>query len=801
MYENRIFKHYSVGLVCYFLLFLSGMYSMPINADIQYPEKLQKSLQQALKKQRADYKPRTELLLPDGKPKYTNRLILEDSPYLIQHAHNPVNWYSWGKEAFATAKAQDKPIFLSIGYSTCHWCHVMERESFDNELIGQYLNEHFICIKVDREQRPDVDSYYMTGVMLIAGQGGWPMSNFLMPDGRPFFGGTYFPPEQFRQLLERIDYSWKTQRKDLVISADRVTAAIAKINSSKRAAQSIDRKVIDSAVNTLMLSYDDLQGGFTGAPKFPNEPSLFLLLRQMQQGAEPSVTKAVTHTLKAMAQGGLYDQIGGGFHRYSTDNNWLVPHFEKMLYNQAHLARIYLQAYQLSGDPLHERVVRQTLDYLLREMKAPDGGFYSATDADSEGEEGLFFVWNQQQIASALPAELSKLAIDLFKVSKAGNFEGKNILNLPVTLDDYAKKHNMELSELLSKVDQINELLWQVREKRIPPLRDDKILTAWNGMVISALAEAGHSLNDPVYLKEAKRTAEFLWQHNRMASGRFFRAYLNGTASVTAAQEDYAYFAEALLRLYDVTGDDNWLQKTKQVTNVMLEDFWDEQQGGFFMAGQSDVAPQMQRLKETHDGAIPSGNSVAVRVLAELEKRTGEATYQEKALATVAAFSEQIAANPPAYAYLLLGVDQLLEGEVGDVQYAARSVVAVRAELETAGKNNYWLTIDLTINPGWHVNAHTPLQKDLIATEVTLNDNANGWQIESVTYPEPLQKKMNFQQSELALYEGKIQLRGKVMNSGENKILPVKVSLQACNEQHCLAPETLNMNISAVVSR
>lgn len=775
---------------------------MPINADIQYPEELEKRLQEALKKQGPDYKPRTELLLPDGKPKYTNRLILEDSPYLIQHAHNPVNWYSWNEEAFTQAKAEDKPIFLSIGYSTCHWCHVMERESFDNEWIAGYLNEHFISIKVDREQRPDVDSYYMTGVMLTTGHGGWPMSNFLMPDGRPFYGGTYYPPEQFRQLLERINFLWINQKKELAASADRISSAIVEINSSKSSAQSIDRNVIDGAVKGIMREYDDLQGGFSSAPKFPNEPSLFLLLRQMKRKTDPSLAKAVVHTLNAMAQGGIYDQIGGGFHRYATDNDWLIPHFEKMLYNQAHLARIYLQAYLLSGDTLHKRVVRQTLDYLLREMKAPGGGFYSATDADSEGEEGLFFVWKEEQITSVLPADLAKLTNDLFRVSKAGNFEGRNILHLPVALNDYATSHQMELPELFSQVDKIRESLWQVREKRIHPLRDDKILTAWNGMVISALAEAAHSLNQPDYLEEAKLAAEFLWQNNRMDSGRLFRAYLNGTASVAAAQEDYAYFAEALLRLYDATGDHKWLKKTRQVTDIMLEDFWDKEQGGFFMSGRSNVAPQMHRLKEVHDGAIPSGNSVAVKVLAELEKRTGEVAYQDKAWATVAAFSEQIAATPAGYAYLLLGVDQLLEGETGNIQYAARGAVAVRAELESAGKNSYWLKIELTIKPGWHVNAHIPLQKDLIATEMTLNDNAKGWQFESVTYPEAMQKKLKFQQSILALYEGRVQMRGKVIKvNSADMLLPVKVTLQACNDQYCLAPEKLHINISAVMAR
>lgn len=544
---------------------------------------------------------------------------------------------------------------------------------------------------MDREQRPDVDSYYMTSVMLITGRGGWPMSNFLMPDGRPFYGGTYFSTQKFRQLLERVNSLWKYQPKELAVSADRVTSAITEINSNTKAAQNIDQHVIDSAVKRIVQGYDSQQGGFSLAPKFPNEPYLFLLLRQMQRGAESSLTKAVTHTLDALAQGGIYDQIGGGFHRYATDNGWLIPHFEKMLYNQAHLAKVFFQAYQLTADPLYERVVRQTLDYLLREMKASGGGFYSATDADSEGEEGRFFVWKENQIKSVLPDELAKLAIDLFGVTQAGNFEGKNILNLPVALDEYAKTHKMELPKLLFQVDEINSLLWQSREKKVAPLRDDKIVTAWNAMVISVLADAGYSLKQQVYIDQAKQTAEFIWQNNRMANGRLFRAYLNGTASVAAVQEDYAYFAEALLRLYDTTNEHHWLTKARKITDVMLNDFWDKEQGGFFMAAQSDVAPQMQRLKEVHDGAIPSGNSVAVKVLAELDQRTGEVPYRDKALATVSVFSEQIIANPAAYSYMLVGMDQLLSGETMDVQYAARGAATVRGQLQAVDNNKYHL--------------------------------------------------------------------------------------------------------------
>jgi len=769
-------------------------------AEIQYPKELQVRLQDALKKQGSDYQPRTELLLPNGKPKYTNRLILESSPYLIQHAHNPVDWFPWGKEAFAKAKAENKPVFLSIGYSTCHWCHVMERESFDNEQIASFLNEHFVSIKVDREQLPDIDAYYMTSVMLINGQGGWPMSNFLLANGRPFFGGTYFPPHQFQDILAKISHVWQTRQQELISSAEKITAAIENINSSKKTAEKIDQQVIHHAVAGIMAGYDSDRGGFSPAPKFPNEPLLFLLLGQIERGkADANVQKAVFHSLNAMMQGGIYDQVGGGFHRYATDNNWLIPHFEKMLYNQTHLVRIYLQAYQITGNPLYKRVVQQTLDYLLREMKSPQGGFYSATDADSEGEEGLFFVWKKQQILDVLPDDLGKLAVKIFGVTETGNFEGRNILFLPVALDEYAKKHNIKLKGLIEKVDKIREILRQDREKRTHPLRDEKILTAWNGMAIAAFAEAGYQLEDSVYLDEAKKAAQFIWQHNRQQSGKLYRVHLNGSASIDAAQEDYAYLAEGYLRLYDATGDYDWLEKAQQLADIMLKTFWDQNQGGFYMAQHSKIAPHIRDLKEANDGAMPSGNSVALKVLAELTKRSGGMTYQDKAWETVAAFSDQVKTHPGAYAYFLLGVDQLLAGEAGNIQYAANGAVAIKATVQADDNNKFKLILDLSLKPGWHVNAHQPLQKDLIATEVKLADNQH-WQLESVIYPEPEKKKLAFQETELALYEKQLLLQATILKKIEAVLkIPILVTLQACNEQHCLAPETIK--ISAYVSK
>jgi len=761
----------------------------------EYSAQLKATLNTALILKGSDYKPRTEHILSNGRPKYTNRLILEDSPYLIQHAHNPVNWFPWGKEAFAKAKQEGKPIFLSIGYSTCHWCHVMERESFDNSEIAKILNRHFVSIKVDRERRPDVDNTYMKAVMMITGRGGWPMSSFLTADGKTFFGGTYFPREQFGPLLKNIATAWRDQRGELLTMADKVAAAVAETNPAGGSGTRFDVALIDDALGEIMQRYDASYGGFGQAPKFPNEAMLFLLVRGVEKGATQNIANALNTTLTQMARGGIYDQIGGGFHRYSTGRDWLIPHFEKMLYNQAHLARIYTQAYRLTGERFYRRVARHTLDYVLREMTAPDGAFYSATDADSEAEEGRFFVWTPKQISTVLGADDAAKIIKLYGVSEAGNFEGRNILHLPEGFHAFSAKQGIPLRQFLSFADEADKKLRREREKRIHPLRDDKIVTAWNGMMVSSLAIAGEVLTEQRYVDAAIGAANFILKHNLDEAGELLRVNLRGNASIPAAQEDYAYFVQALLALYDVTGDTDWLNRAENLSKKMIAGFWDNSVGGFFM--NRSKGRLMARPKDSHDGAIPSGNSVAVSVLARLSRRSPDILYRGKAAKTLAAFSDQIARSPGSFGYMLTGADDLFNGEQGSRQYAAYGAVSVIGRTTRLADQRLRLVVDLSIKPGWHINSNKPLDQDLIPTMLQLAEGAKKGRLTNLEYPKAILKSLGFQREILALYEGKIRLAAIIEeHNSDTVIIPLELRLQACNDEACLAPEILNLPVS-----
>ena len=752
---------------------------------------LSKRLLQTLERKGQDYKPRTEHLRSDGSPVYLNRLIEEDSPYLIQHAHNPVNWYPWGEEAFATAKAQDKPIFLSIGYATCHWCHVMERESFENEAIADILNTHFIAIKVDREQRPDVDATYMTAVQLINGSGGWPMSSFLDHEAKPFYGGTYYRPDHFSKLLTRLNELWDDERPMLLEESAMIAEAVANSNRLQGEATAVTTRQIDSTLVQLMANHDDLQGGFGTAPKFPQEANLYLLLEQARRHGNAQVLEVAHFSLQQMAAGGIHDQVGGGFHRYSVDNGWLVPHFEKMLYNQAALSRVYLAAFELTANTEHARTARRALDYILREMTSPEGGFYSATDADSEGHEGLFFIWTPAELEAVLGEADARLAASYWGVSESGNFEGSNILHLENSIEAVAEENNLSASELEKRLNAYSEKLLAARATRIPPLLDDKIITAWNGMMITAMTEAYQTLDEQRYLDAAISAAEFVWQHNRKPEGLLWRAHFEGNSSIEASQTDYAYLAESFLSLFDATGQSLWLDRASELTEIMIGSFWDVNEGGFFIGPEVVAGAALPaRPKDIFDASTASGNAVALRVLTHLFHRTGEDRYRELAETLVSAFSGHLSQYPTSFGYLLAAAADLLDGESGALQYAARGKLRVLAK----SPDNRSVNVNIKVAPGWHINADKPLQDYLIGTSLSLPD---GSALDNTVYPEAKLAVLGFERSELALYDGDITLSASLPDKTDGDPLTrITLRLQACSDTICLPPESLNLNLS-----
>jgi len=764
---------------------------------VTYSQELRRQLATGLQSQGRNYQARTRHLDEDGRPLYTNRLILQDSPYLLQHAHNPVNWHAWAPEAFAQAKRENKPVFLSIGYSTCHWCHVMEHESFEDEAVAEYLNTHFVAIKVDREQRPDIDKIYMTAVQMIAGRGGWPMSSFLTADGKTFHAGTYFPRDRFMNLLQRIVKTWDGNQAGLLTKADKISDGIQRYLDQAHTAGELASAAPGLAVKRLKQRHDKTYGGFGPAPKFPNEPDYLFLIDYARRVADQELKQLISFDLDIMARGGIYDQVGGGFHRYSTDQDWLVPHFEKMLYNQAELSRVYLQAASLTGNPQFSRVASQTLDYVLRDMRSPDGGFYSATDADSEGHEGVFFLWTQDQIRAALAGPDAELAIRLFSVSESGNFEGSNILHLSAPLGEQVPA-GQSRDEFLHKVDGIRSKLYAAREQRIHPLRDEKIVTAWNAMMIMALAEATGLPAGEAYADAALRAGNYLWANNRDHTGKLWRASLNGRASVPGVQEDYAWLADAFISLYDLSHNELWLERARNLLEHMQDQFLDQANGGYFMsAPQDDAAPAMGRPKDITDGAVPAGNAVALHAIARLARRPGEKgqflELDKQANALISAFANTINRNPSAFPYFLLAARVQADGQSGSRQYAAHGGIAVSGQVQ-----DHQLTVNIDMRPGWHINANQPLSAKLIPTVLQASELNTVWDLSVVSYPRPVKKTLGFQSEKLALYEGNINLKAALstnISSLEGSVVRLALRLQACDIKICLPPEQLELQI------
>ena len=649
-----------------------------------FPEALQIRLAQALKAKGEKYVPRTHHLQPDGTPTYTNRLILEPSPYLLQHAHNPLNWYPWGAEAFARAKKENKPILLSIGYSTCHWCHVMERESFEDLEIATYLNQHYIAIKVDREQRPDLDGIYMTAVQTMTGRGGWPMTVWLNPDREPFYGGTYFPPRDggrgvqtgFLTLLKRLREVYDQQPAQVQAAAKELRDILQQ-SLTPQAGQGLpDATVLRKAAAAFAKTFDPEFGGFGRAPKFPRSVVLEFLLRYSRRTGDTTVRNMVVKTLEAMANGGMYDHIGGGFHRYATDREWQIPHFEKMLYDNALLTLAYLDAFQVTGRTDFADIAREILDYVSRDMTAPQGGFYSATDADSDGKEGAFFAWTPAQIKTVLDAQAARLVIAYYGVTEQGNFEGKNILRVARPLAEVAKELQLDLPQAKRILQAARQKLYQVRQKRPRPLTDTKVLTSWNGLMISAFARAGQVLNAPEYVLRATRAADFLLSTMKIGQ-RLRRSALDGVVSGEAYLDDYAFLAAGLLDVYEATFELRWLRQALTLQQQLDARFWDNQAGGYFMTGR-DTETVLAREKPHYDGAEPSGNSVAIQTLLRLAELTTDDLYRQRAKQALQAFIGQLKKAPDSGPRMLAGVDFLLD--------AAKEIVIVKPNQHTSAE-------------------------------------------------------------------------------------------------------------------
>ena len=667
--------------------------------------------------------------------KHTNRLIHETRPYLVQHAHNPVNWHAWGAEALGLAKEQNKPIFLSIGYAACHWCHVMEHESFENEEVAGILNEHFISIKVDREERPDLDEIYMNATILFTrGHGGWPMSVWITPEGKPFYAGTYFPPEDnygrpgFKSLLLRLAEIWRENPADVANEAVKVTEVLAGLHGASQSAIP-SRAFVSEAALQMLRAYDPRHGGVgSGGNKFPPSMSMELLLREYSRTHDPRLLAPVELTLDNMARGGIYDHLGGGIHRYSTDSEWLVPHFEKMLYDQALVGSIYLDGFQVTGRKEFEQAARGIFDYVIRKLQSSDGGFYSTEDADSEGLEGKFYIWTVEEIQQALGEDDAKLFCAYYDVTPGGNWHHpgdahvpggvKNILRVLIPLNELPAEFKVMHREFERRLTAARAKLFEVRERRVHPALDDKILAAWNGLMIATLAKGYAVLDDVRYLDAASRAAEFVLT-NMQQDGRLLRSWRNGRAHLMAYVDDYAFLIDGLLGLYEATGALRWLDEAERLMETAIRYYWDASEGGFFFIA-SDHERLILRSKLGNDSAIPSGNSVMITNLLRLDRLLGRADLRDKAGAILSVFSGAASQSPFGHERLLSGLDawhEYLHGGFREIAIVGPAADSRTQELLRAARSGFHPNQVLAwLDPAWTdvgtIRARVPLLTD-----------------------------------------------------------------------------------------
>ncbi len=744
-----------------------------------------------------------------------NRLLGEASPYLQQHAYNPIDWYPWRKEAFAKAKAEKKPIFLSVGYSTCHWCHVMEDESFSQKDIADILNKHFVAIKVDRERRPELDERYMLATQILTGTGGWPNNLFLTPGQKPFFAGGYFSKDEFAKLLLAVSGQWNSENRP-ALEADgvKISALIEKVMNRQEKAKILDEKAIKKASAKILETFDPFYGGFATAPKFPNEPTLMFLLRRAMRYDDKEARNAVIQTVDAILGGGIHDHVGGGFHRYAVDNAWLTPHFEKMLYNQAQMVLVLVRVYEMTGVEQYKQAAIRTLDFVWRDMTSPDGRFYSAYDADSKGGEGRFYTWSLAEVRAALSPKDAKFAIDVFGVSEAGNFEGYNILHFPGSRKEVMERLKLSGTAFDQRLDTVRSQLLAARNKRQKPHRDKKIVASWNGMMMTAFAEAGRVFGKPHYVRAAEKAFHALYaaQVLTISPGNILRrSSYEGKADLPGQLSDYAALAVAAASLYDALpayGAQGRQWKKSALFFILHANrlFLDKKHGDYFMT-------QNHLLKKRDDSAVPSGNAMMLEALAMMAQRTGKLEMKQQADALLSAMSGLMVKQPNAMSYALYASDIYLRGAVGRLSYGAgghlRASIQPRGKVEDGRAVSYYV-VNLVMEKGWHINAHKPLQDDFIATTVSFPKPHPKGIEKKVSYPDPVKKLLGFSGQKMALYEGSVDLGfktkvlqayRKVLGSLAYKgITPVTISFQACSDKICLEPESFRLLMDNVTS-
>ena len=747
---------------------------------------------------------------------YTNHLTGETSPYLLLHAHNPVEWYPWGEEAIGRARAEDKPIFLSVGYSTCYWCHVMERLVFSDPQIAEQMNANFINIKVDREERPDIDRIYMTATQLITRHGGWPNSVFLTPDLEPFFAGTYFPPTDahgrpsFPRVLAIMRQHWQEERGQVLEIAAELGAAIRELESGQGVeAMAPDSVLVARVLAAIQGRYDAINGGFGGAPKFPPAMRLEFLLADASRLEGERVRQIVLHTLEQMAQGGIYDQVGGGFHRYATDAEWRVPHFEKMLYNQAHLARLYLRAYELTGEPRWRLVAEGIFGFVAREMTSPEGGFYSALDAETEAEEGKYYLWTLGEL-EALLGEDTELFLRVYGLASMPEGEGE-VLYIDTPWAEAAADLDMEETELWARVGALRQRVLAARAKRIYPLLDDKVLTAWNGLMIEAYARGFEVLGEDAYRRAAERAAAFVLEQMRREDGGVWRVHRLGSARHAGYLDDYAFLVRGLTILHRATGSLRWLDAARELSDQMIARFWDSDSGGlFFVGAESEL---IVRSKSARDSALPSGNAVATHALLDLAELTGDLAYRDRAAQVLHAFGGGMRAQPSVSVHLAAAAERYLHSSapggsgpgIATVGMEVDSLVEMRIALpsrQPAAGEVFSLVVHLDIRDGWHINANPASSDLLIPTSLILNADIP-LALAEVRYPAGQAFVFPALEETLSVYQGQVAFWADVSPdekaAGAEGDLRLLVQYQACDEARCLPPAELSQSVRLTV--